>query len=102
MKGVVKLERAYGGEQAETLRNIIERADILALQETEENLGDNAYFKKYVLKPLSDRQVVSIDFFAFVYNTKKFSLDPRLCETIRTKRSAKCVFRVRKRLDFFC
>ena len=88
----MKLTRAYSAQQKETMGNIIERADILALQETGSNLHQNRAFKD-IIEKMPNRKVEAIDQFAFVYNSEQFSIVDS-CETIRPIRSVKCSFQV--------
>ena len=89
----------FRDEQAETLRNIIERAEILALQEvgttlTDKNSKEYTFFRDNILKFLPGRKLHAIDNFAFVYDSNKFSIVS--CKTVLFKAAVNCSFQVGK------
>ena len=100
MHGLEKFNRDYASEQAETIRNVIERADILALQEVGTQLAlesgaEYNVFDENIMQVMSTgRDIKAINYFAFVYNTKKFSVVPNSCKLILTKKITRCSFRV--------
>ena len=97
MHGMEKFSsgRAYRNEQ--TVRNVIEMADILVLQEVGTQLtvplsDQYVFFRDNVINVLPGRTLKAIDSFAFVYDSNKFSIVS--CITVSSDKVVRCSFKV--------
>ena len=112
MQGLEKFSRAYADEQAETVRNVIEMAEIVALQEVGTQLqaplsNEHSFFRDKILDVLPGRKLKAIGSFAFVYDSNKFSVVT--CGIGSSETVVNCSFRVgkekqvkKKRVYFAC